>query len=85
MINLAEERERVHTLREQSQTGVRSDWLKGAAEHLSDADAGTVQRVPDAVLIQPTSTTHPTEAQRKSMKAILRTVASNIKWSTKRC
>ncbi len=75
LVNLAEERERVRTIRERG--AAAEDGLVAAVEHLAEADASaeTVQRVLDDVLIQPTFTAHPTEARRKTVKAKLRTVA----------
>ncbi len=42
------------------------------------ADAETVQRVLDDVLIEPTFTAHPTEARRKTVKAKLRSIAGHL-------
>ncbi len=80
LINLAEERERVRALREQSQATVPDDGLEEAVAELAGtgADADTVQGLLDDVLIQPTFTAHPTEARRKTVKAKLRTVAEHI-------
>lgn len=78
LINLAEERERVRALREQAQAGVPDDGLEEAADVLAEADPETAQQVLDDVLIQPTFTAHPTEARRKTVKAKLRSVASDL-------
>ncbi|PSQ61427.1 MAG: phosphoenolpyruvate carboxylase, partial [Halobacteriales archaeon SW_9_67_25] len=80
LINLAEERERVRALREQSQATIPDDGLEEAVAELaaSEADAETVQEILDDVLIQPTFTAHPTEARRKTVKAKLRNVADLI-------
>jgi len=77
LINLAEERERVRALREQSQATVPDDGLEEAVAELAGAgaDTETVQRILGDVLIEPTFTAHPTEARRKTVKAKLRNVA----------
>ncbi|MFO7926481.1 MAG: phosphoenolpyruvate carboxylase [Halobacteriota archaeon] len=76
LINLAEERERVRSLREQSQAGSPDGGLKETAQVLSDMDGKAVARVLDDVLIEPTFTAHPTEARRKTVKTKLRSVAT---------
>ncbi|WP_340099651.1 phosphoenolpyruvate carboxylase [Salinibaculum salinum] len=78
LINLAEERERVRALREQSQATLPDDGLEEAAIELADADSETAQQILDDVLIQPTFTAHPTEARRKTVKAKLRSVADHL-------
>jgi len=78
LINLAEERERVRALREQTQASVADDGLEDAAEALARVDPETVQGILDDVLIEPTFTAHPTEARRKTVKAKLRSVADHI-------
>ncbi|MDS0294429.1 phosphoenolpyruvate carboxylase [Halogeometricum luteum] len=80
LINLAEERERVRTIREASQEGDLEDGLVATVESFADGDADpeTVQRVLDDVLIEPTFTAHPTEARRKTVKAKLRSIAARI-------
>ncbi len=80
LINLAEERERVRALREQSQATIPDDGLEEAVAELAaaGADAEKVQEILDDVLIQPTFTAHPTEARRKTVKAKLRNVADLI-------
>ncbi|MEF8838084.1 MAG: phosphoenolpyruvate carboxylase [Haloarculaceae archaeon] len=79
LINLAEERARVRTIRERG--GAAGESIAAAVEHLADrgAAAETVQRILDDVLIQPTFTAHPTEARRKTVKAKLQTVASVLR------
>jgi len=76
LINLAEERERVRAIRRDEQEGRIEDSQTETVASLveRDADAETVQRVLDDVLIQPTFTAHPTEAHRKTIKAKLRTI-----------
>jgi phosphoenolpyruvate carboxylase len=80
LTNLAEERERVRAIR----TGVEEESLdhslRATVERLAEAgaDAATVERVLDDVLIEPTFTAHPTEARRKTVKAKLRSVARTI-------
>jgi phosphoenolpyruvate carboxylase len=76
LINLAEERERVRAIRRDEQEGRIEDSQTETVASLveRDADAETVQRVLDDVLIQPTFTAHPTEAHRKTIKAKLRAI-----------
>ncbi|UTF52373.1 phosphoenolpyruvate carboxylase [Natronosalvus rutilus] len=78
LINLAEERERVRSIRQDSQDGTLDDSLETAAEELSEADLETVAGILDDVLIEPTFTAHPTEARRKTVKSKLRTVATHL-------
>ncbi|WP_135830573.1 phosphoenolpyruvate carboxylase [Halorussus halobius] len=80
LVNLAEERERVRAVRRGSQGGTLADSVAETAQRLAeeDADAGTVQRVLDDVLVEPTFTAHPTEARRKTVKAKLRAVAGDL-------
>jgi phosphoenolpyruvate carboxylase len=78
LINLAEERERVRALREQSQATVPDDGLEEAVDVLAGADEETVQGILEDVLIEPTFTAHPTEARRKTVNARLRSVADRI-------
>jgi phosphoenolpyruvate carboxylase len=80
LINLAEERERVRTIRQSSQERTVADGLREAIEVLTeaDADADTVQQVLDDVLIEPTFTAHPTEARRMTVKAKLRAIAKHL-------
>jgi phosphoenolpyruvate carboxylase len=80
LVNLAEERERVRAVREGEQAGTLADSIPAAVEALAEAgaDAETVQRVLDDVLIEPTFTAHPTEARRKTVKAKLRAVAGDL-------
>ena len=75
LINLAEERERVRALREQSQATVQDEGLKEAFGALDGVGGETRSRVLQDVLIQPTFTAHPTEARRKTVNTKLRTVA----------
>ncbi|WP_312907752.1 phosphoenolpyruvate carboxylase [Natronosalvus caseinilyticus] len=78
LINLAEERERVRSIRQDSQDGTLDDSLETAAEELSEADLEAVEGILDDVLIEPTFTAHPTEARRKTVKSKLRTVATHL-------
>ena len=80
LTNLAEERERVRAVRTGTEAGTLDHSLRATVERLAaaDADAATVQRVLDDVLIEPTFTAHPTEARRKTVKAKLRSVARTI-------
>jgi phosphoenolpyruvate carboxylase len=77
LINLAEERERVRALREQTQAGVPNDGIEEAIDALDD-DPDAIEEILDDVYIQPTFTAHPTEARRKTVKAKLRSVASSL-------
>ncbi len=78
LINLAEERERIRSLRDRSQAGESSGGLQAAIDRLGDADPNTAAQVLDDVLIQPTFTAHPTEARRKTVKAKLQSVAADL-------
>ncbi|MFC6615629.1 phosphoenolpyruvate carboxylase [Halopenitus salinus] len=78
LVNLAEERERVRTLRSDSQAETLEDGLEAVAEELGERDRETVRRVLDDVLVEPTFTAHPTEARRKTVKSKLRTVATHL-------
>ncbi|ELZ03534.1 phosphoenolpyruvate carboxylase [Natrialba aegyptia] len=78
LINLAEERERVRSIRTDSQEGALADSLETAAAELGDEDIETVRRVLEDVLIEPTFTAHPTEARRKTVKSKLRTIATAL-------
>jgi phosphoenolpyruvate carboxylase len=78
LINLAEERERIRALREQSQAGAPDDGLEEMAIELADRDTEVARRALRDVLIQPTFTAHPTEARRKTVKSKLRSVASDL-------
>ncbi len=78
LINLAEERERVRSIREESQDGTLEDSLEVAAEELGERDIETVNQVLSDVLIEPTFTAHPTEARRKTVKSKLRTIATYL-------
>ncbi len=79
LINLAEERERVRVIRTASQKGTLDDGVAAAASALSDADRNTIERVLEDVVVQPTFTAHPTEARRKTVKAKLRTIATQLR------
>ncbi|AGB31863.1 phosphoenolpyruvate carboxylase [Natrinema pellirubrum DSM 15624] len=78
LINLAEERERVRTIRTASQEGTLEDSLETAAAELGEADVETVRQVLDDVLIEPTFTAHPTEARRKTVKSKLREISTSL-------
>ncbi|EMA50617.1 phosphoenolpyruvate carboxylase [Halococcus morrhuae DSM 1307] len=78
MVNLAEERERVRTIRTASQEGSLADSLSAAVESLTDRDPDVVEQILKDVLIEPTFTAHPTEAHRKTVKAKLRTIADHL-------
>ncbi|MEY7848300.1 phosphoenolpyruvate carboxylase [Natrarchaeobius sp. A-rgal3] len=76
LINLAEERERVRSIRTESDEGTLEDSLETAAEELAEADTETVEQVLEDVLIEPTFTAHPTEARRKTVKSKLRRIST---------
>ena len=78
LINLAEERERVRALREQTQAGIPDDGIEEAIDELAGSGADTIGSVLDDIYIQPTFTAHPTEARRKTVKAKLRSVAGSL-------
>ena len=78
LINLAEERERVRALREQTQAGIPDDGLEEAVDELAGSGADTIESILDDIYIQPTFTAHPTEARRKTVKAKLRSVAGSL-------
>ncbi|WP_408960385.1 phosphoenolpyruvate carboxylase [Natrinema sp. 74] len=78
LINLAEERERVRTIRTDSHEGTLADSLETAADELGEADVETIQQILDDVLIEPTFTAHPTEARRKTVKAKLRDISTSL-------
>ena len=78
LINLAEERERIRAIREQTQAGVPDDGIEEAIDALAAESPETMERVFDDVFVQPTFTAHPTEARRKTIKAKLRSVATSL-------
>ncbi|RRJ27725.1 phosphoenolpyruvate carboxylase [Halocatena pleomorpha] len=76
LINLAEERERIRSIRSASQNQELAGSFSDVATALNDVDESTVQQIVDDVLIEPTFTAHPTEARRKTIKAKLRSIES---------
>ncbi|WP_323675600.1 phosphoenolpyruvate carboxylase [Halorubellus sp. PRR65] len=78
LVNLAEERERVRTVRRSRQTDELEDSLPAAADELGNADVDVVERTLADVLVEPTFTAHPTEARRKTVKAKLRSIAEHV-------
>jgi len=78
LINLAEEQQRVRSIRTDDQEGILEDSLEEAAAELADVDPETLETVLEDVLIEPTFTAHPTEARRKTVKAKLRTIAKRL-------
>jgi len=78
LVNLAEERERVRTVRRSRQTDELDDSLPAAADELADADVDVVEQTLADVLVEPTFTAHPTEARRKTVKAKLRAIAEHV-------
>ncbi|WP_126664473.1 phosphoenolpyruvate carboxylase [Haloterrigena salifodinae] len=78
LINLAEERERIRTIRTGSHERTLDDGLENAAAELGEADDETVQQILDDILIEPTFTAHPTEARRKTVKSKLRDISTSL-------
>jgi len=78
LINLVEERERIRSIRRDSQDGTLDGDLESAAAQLAELDPETAQLILDETLIEPTFTAHPTEAHRKTIKAKLREIASDL-------
>jgi len=78
LINLVEERERIRSIRRDSQDGTLDGDLESAAAQLAELDPETAQLILDETLIEPTFTAHPTEARRKTVKAKLRSIASRL-------
>ncbi|MFW6045504.1 MAG: phosphoenolpyruvate carboxylase, partial [Natronomonas sp.] len=78
LINLAEERQRVRSIRSDSQEGTLENSLEAAAAALAETDRDRVDRILDDVRVEPTFTAHPTEARRKTVKSKLRTVATHL-------
>lgn len=76
LINLAEERERVRSIRSASQNEELAGSFADMATALDDVEESTVQEISDDVLIEPTFTAHPTEARRKTIKSKLRSIES---------
>jgi phosphoenolpyruvate carboxylase len=81
LTNLAEERERVRSLRRGEQDDTLTETVDEAVSTLAAQgfDAEEVTSVLDDVLVQPTFTAHPTEARRKTVKAKLRTVSTLLR------
>ncbi len=77
LINLAEERERVRTIRSDGDDGTLEDTIEEAIAELAD-DPERAKAVFEDVLIEPTFTAHPTEARRKTIKAKLRSIAQTL-------
>ena len=78
LINLAEERERIRAIREQTQAGVPDDGIEEAIDALVAENADRIEQILDDVFVQPTFTAHPTEARRKTVKAKLRAVSAAL-------
>ncbi|WP_330631683.1 phosphoenolpyruvate carboxylase [Halocatena halophila] len=79
LINLAEERERVRTIRTESQEQTLQGSFADVADALANEEESLVQTIVDDVLIEPTFTAHPTEARRKTIKSKLRSIESLLK------
>ncbi|MFB6177597.1 MAG: phosphoenolpyruvate carboxylase, partial [Halobaculum sp.] len=78
LVNLAEERQRVRTVRGGRETGELPDGVDAAVEALGDADPEVAAQALDDVRVIPTFTAHPTEARRKTVKAKLRRIARSL-------
>jgi phosphoenolpyruvate carboxylase len=80
LINLAEERQRIRSIRTASQEGTLGETLADAVAELKAAGAGdaVVQAILEDVLVVPTFTAHPTEARRKTVKSKLRAIAEAL-------
>ncbi|MFB6132344.1 MAG: phosphoenolpyruvate carboxylase, partial [Halanaeroarchaeum sp.] len=79
LINLAEERARIRTIRENG-NGPLSDSIHEAIDRLDarDVSAETIGRVLEDVRVVPTFTAHPTEARRKTIKGLLQRIADHL-------
>jgi phosphoenolpyruvate carboxylase len=78
LVNLAEERQRVRTVRGGRATGELPDGVDAAAKALGAVDASVAAQALDDVQVTPTFTAHPTEARRKTVKAKLRRIARSL-------
>ena len=67
LVNVAEERERVRSIRRGRDEGELADGLDRTARALAEVDADTARRVLADVRVVPTFTAHPTEARRKKI------------------
>ncbi|MEF8780867.1 MAG: phosphoenolpyruvate carboxylase [Haloferacaceae archaeon] len=76
LINLAEERERVRSVRRGREEQSLEDSFYRTVTELSEegVDEDRMQALLDDVLIEPTFTAHPTEARRGTVKAKLRSI-----------
>lgn len=79
LANLAEDRQRVRTLRrreEESHPRPAKESIPAAIESLRERDlsAGEVQSLLDRIHVELVFTAHPTEAKRKSLRSKLRTI-----------
>lgn len=83
LVNLAEEEQRVHVLRQRAQAaherGVpMSETIADAVRRLraEGIHADEMQRILDGLFIAPVLTAHPTEAKRRTVLNILKTIAN---------
>ncbi|CAN0156008.1 unnamed protein product, partial [Phaeothamnion confervicola] len=75
--NLAEDRHRVHTLRERElHNQVRPESLAAAIEEVRNQNLGPerVQEILNGILLEPVFTAHPTEAKRRAVRNSLRRI-----------
>ncbi|MEZ3144004.1 phosphoenolpyruvate carboxylase [Halobaculum sp. MBLA0143] len=79
LVNLAEERQRVRTVRAGRAAEELPDGVDAAAAALADADPEVARQALADVSVEPTFTAHPTEARRKTVKAKLRRVADAVR------
>ena len=77
LINLAEERQRVRSIRRDADNDDLEDTTEAAITELS-SDPDLAEDVLDDVFVEPTFTAHPTEARRKTVKAKLRAIADHL-------
>ena len=81
LINLAEERERVRSVRDADAAGTAlHDSFEATLAEFDDdgVDAAELESLLEDVLIEPTFTAHPTEARRATVKAKLRSIAGHL-------
>jgi len=69
LINLAEEKHRVRTLRRRERAGILPESIADAVGQLSQARVGTddLRTLLDGLLLRPVLTAHPTEARRRTV------------------
>ena len=80
LINLAEERERVRSIRTADDEGSLHDSFEATISEFAESgvSADELESLLADVLIEPTFTAHPTEARRATVKAKLRSIANHL-------